>query len=479
MSALRRSSTAFEQSRKESKGNKHGRRYSSIVKPTFEAAITEDVTTSSVVANGDITEPIQEDETDTIQNQTADESGPKDADGKHESRPKDPDVKPESKPKDPDAKLPTRRYSSAIPPRRDVPEAPPMRRYSTATPMRRSSLAIGGKTRRKSSVTNPKIQEKEVEDAKKAEEPEVDPQETFRQFVYDTIRTTFQLVTVNDEININVDNVFPVLKTLELDANDEVILDMVRTSCIETFGDINEQEFDAAVLDQRRRATGEEFEEDLRSAFAVIDKDEDGFINTSDIYQLMMGIGEMLDDDELMDVMKAADYDKDGQINYRDFKYFLIGELDELPKEGDEDEAEEEGTEEQEKKEETTEEEKKEEPKEEVKEEIKEEVKEEPPKEPPKPKPTLNRKSVLWGYMRATTNVVETAKEIKDRNEKEAKKVEPIKEEPDKDEKKAEPEMKEEISPPEEKKEEEKQTTPKHDSGIGSEIESEAAIRVT
>ena len=62
---------------------------------------------------------------------------------------------------------------------------------------------------------------------------------------------------------------------------------------------------------------GEEFEEDLRSAFAVIDKDEDGFINSDDIYQLMMGIGEMLSDDELMDIVKAADYDKDGQLNYR------------------------------------------------------------------------------------------------------------------------------------------------------------------
>ena len=83
------------------------------------------------------------------------------------------------------------------------------------------------------------------------------------------------------------------------------------------FGDINEQEFDDAVIDQRKRTMGEEFEEDLRSAFAVIDKDEDGFINSDDIYQLMMGIGEMLSDDELMDIVKAADYDKDGQLNYR------------------------------------------------------------------------------------------------------------------------------------------------------------------
>jgi calmodulin len=71
------------------------------------------------------------------------------------------------------------------------------------------------------------------------------------------------------------------------------------------------------VVDQRRQTTGAEFEEDIKSAFSLIDKDADGVITTSDIYELMMGLGEMLTDEEITELIKTADLDNDGQINYR------------------------------------------------------------------------------------------------------------------------------------------------------------------
>ena len=83
------------------------------------------------------------------------------------------------------------------------------------------------------------------------------------------------------------------------------------------FGNIEIGEFDDNIMGQRRRVTGEEFEDDIRSAFRLIDIDADGFITIQDLYQLMMGIGEMLTDDELSELLKAADNDGDGMINYK------------------------------------------------------------------------------------------------------------------------------------------------------------------
>ena len=83
------------------------------------------------------------------------------------------------------------------------------------------------------------------------------------------------------------------------------------------FGNIEIGEFDDTIMGQRRRVTGEEFEDDIRSAFRLIDIDADGFITIQDLYQLMMGIGEMLTDDELSELLKAADNDGDGMINYK------------------------------------------------------------------------------------------------------------------------------------------------------------------
>lgn len=71
------------------------------------------------------------------------------------------------------------------------------------------------------------------------------------------------------------------------------------------------------MIEQRRQATGDDFEEDIKSAFSLIDKDADGVITTSDIYELMMGLGEMMTDEEIAEFIKTADLDNDGQINYR------------------------------------------------------------------------------------------------------------------------------------------------------------------
>uniref|UniRef100_A0A8W8N5C3 Uncharacterized protein n=1 Tax=Magallana gigas TaxID=29159 RepID=A0A8W8N5C3_MAGGI len=83
-------------------------------------------------------------------------------------------------------------------------------------------------------VNELKIQAENDSKKKMEKVEEVDPQEVFRQLVLDAIKTAFELVTVNGEININVDNIFPLMKTLQLNPNDEPIMDMIRTACIDS-----------------------------------------------------------------------------------------------------------------------------------------------------------------------------------------------------------------------------------------------------
>lgn len=97
-------------------------------------------------------------------------------------------------------------------------------------------------------------------------------------------------------------------------------------SVFSAYGNINELEWDEKVIEQRRQATGDDFEEDIKSAFSLIDKDADGVITTSDIYELMMGLGEMMTDEEIAEFIKTADLDNDGQINYRGKSQSITGE---------------------------------------------------------------------------------------------------------------------------------------------------------
>ena len=51
--------------------------------------------------------------------------------------------------------------------------------------------------------------------------------------------------------------------------------------------------------------------------FRFIDSDEDGVISVKDVYNLMMGLGEMLDDDELFGMVTMADLDCDGKLTFK------------------------------------------------------------------------------------------------------------------------------------------------------------------
>lgn len=57
---------------------------------------------------------------------------------------------------------------------------------------------------------------------------------------------------------------------------------------------------------------GDDFEEDIKFVFSLIDKDVDGVIMMLDIYELMMGLGEMMMDEEIVEFIKMVDFDNDG-----------------------------------------------------------------------------------------------------------------------------------------------------------------------
>lgn len=57
-------------------------------------------------------------------------------------------------------------------------------------------------------------------------------------------------------------------------------------------------------------------EEELREAFRVFDRNGDGFISASELRHVMTNLGEKLTDEEVEDMIKEADLDGDGLVNY-------------------------------------------------------------------------------------------------------------------------------------------------------------------
>ena len=57
-------------------------------------------------------------------------------------------------------------------------------------------------------------------------------------------------------------------------------------------------------------------EDEIREAFRVFDKDGNGFISAAELRHVMTNLGEKLTDEEVDEMIREADIDGDGQVNY-------------------------------------------------------------------------------------------------------------------------------------------------------------------
>lgn len=73
-----------------------------------------------------------------------------------------------------------------------------------------------------------------------------------------------------------------------------------------------------------RKMKDTDSEEEIREAFRVFDKDGNGFISAAELRHVMTNLGEKLTDEEVDEMIREADIDGDGQVNYEGCiqKYF-------------------------------------------------------------------------------------------------------------------------------------------------------------
>jgi len=68
-----------------------------------------------------------------------------------------------------------------------------------------------------------------------------------------------------------------------------------------------------------RKMRDTDSEEEIKEAFKVFDKDGNGYISAAELRHVMTNLGEKLSDTEVDEMIREADVDGDGQINYEEF----------------------------------------------------------------------------------------------------------------------------------------------------------------
>ncbi|CAL0310362.1 unnamed protein product [Lupinus luteus] len=72
------------------------------------------------------------------------------------------------------------------------------------------------------------------------------------------------------------------------------------------------------------RNVKENMVEELKEAFKVFDRDQDGFISATELKHVMMNLGERLSDEEAEQMIREADLDGDGQVSYEEFVVVMM-----------------------------------------------------------------------------------------------------------------------------------------------------------
>ncbi|CAL9774530.1 unnamed protein product [Musa acuminata subsp. burmannicoides] len=115
-----------------------------------------------------------------------------------------------------------------------------------------------------------------------------------------------------------------VMRSLGQNPTEAELQDMINEVDADGNGTIDFPEFLNLMA---RKMKDTDSEEELREAFRVFDKDQNGFISAAELRHVMTNLGEKLTDEEVDEMIREADVDGDGQINYDEFVKVMMAKL--------------------------------------------------------------------------------------------------------------------------------------------------------
>ncbi|RWS14665.1 hypothetical protein B4U79_00276 [Dinothrombium tinctorium] len=128
------------------------------------------------------------------------------------------------------------------------------------------------------------------------------------------LRRAFRAAKGSDG-KVEVFNFKSILKTYGLDPDDKLVAEV-----LEELGD---DALDDEALCLFFEKLESKFHKDmkLRRTFNLIDKDNDGYLDHYEIKQIFIKLHEYISDGNIEKIMFEADTDKDGRVNYNEFRH--------------------------------------------------------------------------------------------------------------------------------------------------------------
>jgi calmodulin len=135
-------------------------------------------------------------------------------------------------------------------------------------------------------------------------------------------RQAFDIIDRNGDGAITVDDLATVMRAIGQSPTHNELQDMIREVDADGNDQIDFTEFLALMSRQMRQ---QDIEDELREAFRVFDRDGDGFITPQELRTLLISLGLDASAQVLRAMINEADRNRDGKIDYTEFRALALG----------------------------------------------------------------------------------------------------------------------------------------------------------
>eukprot|EP00179_Madagascaria_erythrocladioides_P003260 CAMPEP_0198310662 /NCGR_PEP_ID=MMETSP1450-20131203/2658_1 /TAXON_ID=753684 ORGANISM="Madagascaria erythrocladiodes, Strain CCMP3234" /NCGR_SAMPLE_ID=MMETSP1450 /ASSEMBLY_ACC=CAM_ASM_001115 /LENGTH=150 /DNA_ID=CAMNT_0044013505 /DNA_START=104 /DNA_END=556 /DNA_ORIENTATION=+ len=133
-------------------------------------------------------------------------------------------------------------------------------------------------------------------------------------------REAFALFDKNKDGSISAQELGVVMRSMGQSPTDAELQQMIAEVDADGNGTIDFAEF---VTLMARKMKNSDKDAEIREAFNVFDKNGDGKISADELRQIMAKLGENLSDEEVNQMIREADTNNDGVIDYEEFVRML------------------------------------------------------------------------------------------------------------------------------------------------------------